>query len=322
MFKDKIIDELDVLRKHELSQKQIYKARAYARVISQIKVIPHVNTMDDMDGIKGIGDHIRAKIAEILATGTLAAAAKIRKDNSPAALDAIDKVQLVYGIGPARARELVSTHGIRTLDDLRARQDELLNDKQKIGLKHAEDIAMRIPRKEMESHNTKILKMCASVSPNIHMQMVGSFRRGAKTSGDIDILITVPHLPSDGPALFAALCDLMKGKHYVTDVLAQGPKKFMGIVRLTSRSKARRIDMLLTPPEELPYALLYFTGCDKFNVAMRKHALERGYSLSEHGLKRVKEDVPEPPKMSDERDIFTFLGYRYVVPEGRNEKNL
>jgi DNA polymerase/3'-5' exonuclease PolX len=111
-------------------------------------------------------------------------------------------------------------------------------------------------------------------------------------------------------------------KKYVTDVLAQGPKKFMGIAKLTSRSKARRIDILLTPEDELPYALLYFTGSDAFNVAMRKHALERGYSLSEHGLKRIRDDVPISPKMSSERDIFTFLDYRYVVPEGRNEKNL
>ena len=38
----------------------------------------------------------------------------------------------VYGIGSKKANELVKTHNVTTIAQLRARQDELLNDKQKL----------------------------------------------------------------------------------------------------------------------------------------------------------------------------------------------
>ena len=38
------------------------------------------------------------------------------------------------------------------------------------------------------------------------------------------------------------------------------------------------------PAREYGAAMLYFTGSKAFNVNMRAHALEQGYSLNEHGI--------------------------------------
>ena len=46
-------------------------------------------------------------------------------------------------------------------------QEELLNDKQKIGLKHYEDILKRIPRSEIASYETKIKSTSHIVFGNI-----------------------------------------------------------------------------------------------------------------------------------------------------------
>ena len=82
-------------------------------------------------------------------------------------------------------------------------------------------------------------------------------------------------------------------------------------------STARRIDILLTPEDEFAYALLYFTGSDKFNVAMRKHALTLNWSLNEHGLSAMKDNKAAPPLLLSEAAIFEFLGMEYRAPKER-----
>jgi DNA polymerase/3'-5' exonuclease PolX len=81
---------------------------------------------------------------------------------------------------------------------------------------------------------------------------------------------------------------------------------------------ARRLDLLVVPTEQFPFALLYFTGSGDFNVAFRKHALSLGYTLNEHTMVPLKgSSAPMPPGMKSEKDIFAFLGLRYVPPEER-----
>ena len=59
---------------------------------------------------------------------------------------------------------------------MRAKQDELLNDKQKIGLKHYEDILKRIPRKEILQYEKELNKIFQKVkNKNSTFQIVGSF---------------------------------------------------------------------------------------------------------------------------------------------------
>ena len=47
---------------------------------------------------------------------------------------------------------------------------------------------------------------------------------------------------------------------------------------------ARRVDFLYTSIEEFPFAILYFTGSKIFNTVMRQVAVEKGYTMNEHGL--------------------------------------
>jgi DNA polymerase beta len=218
----------------------------------------------------------------------------------------------------------VETKGIKTIADLRktlAGDPDLLNDVQKMGLKYYEDSIERIPRQEMEMHEALIL---TALDPRFTGVVVGSYRRGAASSGDIDVLLMLPDTLSkkEQGQLFLETIQMLKESDYIVDTLAQGPKKFLGYVRLEGE-KARRLDLLMTPEEEFAYAILYFTGSQNFNVAFRSYALEKGYTLNEHTLKPVKEGVPPVPPMKAEEDIFAFLGLEYVEPEQRiGEKNI
>ena len=100
----------------------------------------------------------------------------------------------IYGIGPKMASKLADKNGLNvsSISELRERQDELLNDVQKKGLKYYEDILKRIPRKEINIYNKLLLKYFNEVkskNSKSTIQIVGSWRRGAKTSGDIDVII-------------------------------------------------------------------------------------------------------------------------------------
>jgi DNA polymerase/3'-5' exonuclease PolX len=266
-----------------------------------------------------MGDAIRKKIQEIIETGSLQSAERVKANYSIDTLQGQETLTNIYGIGPAKARELVHA-GIYSVEQLRAelkRNPLILNDKQTIGLLYYEDLLQRIPREEMMEHQEVLDRLL----PNEwETEIVGSFRRGQATSGDIDMLIRVPPNVSalEAKRELASYVSAMKEAGYVEEVLALGDHKCMAICRIGDTS--RRLDLLLTPDEEYAYALLYFTGSDQFNVAFRHHALEKGYTLNEHRLTPLHPDTAAVPPMIEEKDIFRFLGLRYVEPHQRVDK--
>jgi DNA polymerase/3'-5' exonuclease PolX len=162
----------------------------------------------------------------------------------------------------------------------------------------------------MEQHAATLL---AALPASLQGTIVGSYRRKATSSGDIDMLLK-------GASGFKEYVAALKASKYIVEVLAEGDKKCLAICKLpgAADSKGRRLDLLVTPEAEYAYAILYFTGSDVFNVAMRKWALTKGYSLNEHLLTPLKpEETATPPPMTTEKDIFDFLGLVYVEPEDR-----
>lgn len=317
-YKSLLIDALDTMRKKEVLEKQTFRARAYATVIRQLKErVEPVTCYEDIHHFQGVGEKIREKIKEIMETGHLQSAEKVKETH---ATDAMDVLQHIYGVGPAKVRELIQL-GIYTVEQLRAEVEKksLLNEKQKIGLRYYEELLERIPRQEMEAHRDLLPTYLPAEMKRWETEIVGSFRRGLPTSGDIDMLIRVPPNITNQMAktLLSAYVTRMKEAGYIEEVLALGEHKCMAICRL---GVARRLDLLLTPDEEYAYALLYFTGSDQFNVAFRHHALEKGYTLNEHRLTALHANLPVP-KMVEERDIFRFLGLRYVEPSQRVDKH-
>ena len=286
-----------------------WSAISYARVKKQIEKLAAVHDMDDLATVTGIGEGLTEKLYEIFETGSLAAAEKIK---------AIDRTegftifQDCYGIGAKKAKDLAAT-GLTSLAQLRAAavaNPKLLTAAQTIGLRHYEEFLVKIPRAEMVQHET--LLRDAIPYP---ITIMGSYRRGAAESGDIDTLLC-----SDGPASLWHTVTLLTLKGYITATLAHGEKKFMGVCKLPG-GVHRRLDILLTPVKEVPFALVYFTGPMSLNVAMRKHCLEQGLSLNEHGFTATQDDI-ELPAVSTEKGLFRCLGLEWIAPEERDKKKL
>ena len=311
-YKPLIINALTVLRKRDLAEKHPFKARAYQTVITQLQQISDpITSIEQLQHLKGVGDAIQKKIQEIMTTGSLASAERA-KEKYP--IEALDAFQNIYGVGPAKAKELTE-QGLRTIEELRAavqRTPSILNDKQRIGLAYYEPLLQRIPRDEMDEHKD-ILEHYLP----FHAEIVGSYRRQAPTSGDIDVLLRMPHgmLPAQGKQQLAQIVQHLTEVHYIVEVLALGEHKCMAICRRDETSTPRRLDLLMVPEDQYGCALLYFTGSDRFNVAFRQYALQKGYTLNEKALTPL--DGLPPTSLPEEKDVFTILGLKYVEPQNR-----
>jgi DNA polymerase/3'-5' exonuclease PolX len=325
-YKDAVLAGLETMRQGELATAAPgakFKAIAYKKAIDAIRRMPGpLRSLDDVKDMEGIGKKIEAKIADVIATGTMSAAERMRSSTD---VDAFTVLTAIHGIGPVKARELMAG-GIKSVDDLRAAvaaDSGLLTDSAKLGLKYYEDGVLRIPRTEMERHEAVLL---TALPAPLFGKIVGSYRREAASSGDVDMLVSYPDTMSetDASKLFRQFVAELTRTGYIEAKLAGGAKKWMGYVRLSGTGAgtaatlpARRLDLLLTPPAEFAYALLYFTGSDKFNVAFRRYCLDLGYSLNEHTLTPVAAGKPAPPPMKTERDIFRWAGLKFVKPSAR-----
>jgi DNA polymerase/3'-5' exonuclease PolX len=299
--KQNLINTLKIMRDNSKSEREIFKARAYDKVIKNLELIKEpITSFKQIENIECAGKKIKLKLQEIINTGHLEAVDKIIKNN-----DNDIKTQLlqVYGIGPVKAKNLVEEFKIKTIEELREKSainPKLLTKAQKIGLLTYEDLLERIPRNEMIKHS-EILNLDKDQG-----EIVGSFRRNEKSSGDIDVMLNM------NIKEFNEFTDRLIKNKYITHILAKGDKKILAICRINKNYKYRRLDLIRNTPEEYPYNKMYFTGPKEFNVAFRTHCLTLGYSLSEYGF------TPKVDGLKSEKDIFNFVGLKYIEPKKRN----
>ncbi|MBN3317445.1 DPOLB polymerase, partial [Atractosteus spatula] len=303
--------------------------RKAASVIS--KYPQKIKSGSEAKKLEGVGTKIAEKIDEFLATGKLRKLEKIRSDDTSTSINFLTRVT---GIGPAAARKLVA-EGVKTLDDLRENEHKL-NHHQRIVLlnptlpcRYFEDFEKRIPRSEMLKMEALILQELEKLSPDYIGTICGSFRRGAESSGDIDILLTHPEYTSTSPKqpkLLQAAVEHLESLGFVTDTLSMGDTKFMGVCQLDDDEDGsdyphRRIDIRLIPKDQYYCGVLYFTGSDIFNKNMRAHALEMGFTLNEYTIRPVGVTgmAGEALPVESEKDIFDYIQWKYREPKDRSE---
>jgi len=308
---EKLLTLFDELSGFMVKRGEPFKARAYQKAQESIIMYPGEITHENykqLEKLPGIGETITHKIDEFVTTGTLRILERERADPQNAFSE-------IYGVGPKKALDLVNK-GVKTISELREKQDEYLNTIQKVGLKYYDDILQRIPRSEIDEFH-KIFNQTfeSTKDADTKYEIVGSYRRNAKTSGDIDVIIT-----SNNKDVFKRFVDSLVEKGVILEILSRGTSKSLVIAKLQGKPHARRVDFLYTSQEEYPFAVLYFTGSKIFNTVMRGRALSMGYSLNEHGMYKMdgkKKDDKVSHEFRDERSIFDFLKMKYKDPEDR-----
>ena len=204
---------------------------------------------------------------------------------------------------------------------------------QLIGIKYFYDIQKRIPREEISKMEKIIKQIISKINKDIIIEVCGSYRRGNKNSGDIDILITHKliqekedfHKLKDNTLL--KLIKLLKSIKFLYDhITVDGYTKYMGICKLNN-CPYRRIDIRFISYKSFAPALLYFTGSADLNKKMRVEAMTKGMKLNEYGLykgvfdkKLNKEVFDEKLEAPSEESIFKLLDMEYLKPTQRNIK--
>jgi len=336
-----------------------FKKRACEDILNALLVYPHsINSEEDINlfmkhiGKKNAKSTVN-RMKTILEKGFLPEVKEYyaqSRDNTRE--DAISALSSVYGIGSVKATQLYDQHQILTVEQLaeefaKPSTTIKLTDAQKAGITHYDDLHTRIPRQEIAQYLKFCKTIVKSLDPKAKICIAGSYRRGLKTSGDIDILISTRSSPG---LLMEELLQKLESKIEV--VLSQGNKKSMLLCKLDDKSRVRHVDIVLTNPRQYAFAQLYFTGSKMFNIKMRAHALSRGLSMNEYGFTIVNKQNQKKnqnqehqkrnqkqehqnrnqnnqtesnnddtnikiPSLLTERSIFKYLEYPYVSPKER-----
>ncbi|KAH7035018.1 uncharacterized protein B0I36DRAFT_317436 [Microdochium trichocladiopsis] len=346
------IELLQKMLDHNEQVNDQWRTMSYKKAIAALKRHPvRITTAEQARGVVGIGQGISEKIEEIVRTDSLRKLEFVQNDPQFKVLQLFLKI---YGVGIKQAQQWV-TKGYQTLEDLVAHAS--LNAGQKIGIEHFDDLNTRIPRQEVAALGDFVMAMAAEIDPAVELIIGGSYRRGARSSGDIDFIVTkkgtrstdvlVPFLHQLVEKLYEVGFLTATLSSLAAEVKQGHGSKWHGCCVLPQaaaehyngdpsnndnddKSKQgkpiwRRIDFLLVPDAELGAAMIYFTGDDIFNRSLRLLADKKGMRLNQRGLykdvlrgpKRVKLTEGELIEGHDERKIFEILGVKWREPTER-----
>ncbi|KDQ62601.1 hypothetical protein JAAARDRAFT_203697 [Jaapia argillacea MUCL 33604] len=263
--KDDIVDMLteSMQKEQEAPDKNVFKIRAFANAIKAIKQLDHpVRSVDDVKGVHGIGVGIARRINEFFArrlgdSNVSSSQLTISSSTSPSVNKSIDEAKMkrravaalqeVPSIGPKAARDLVEA-GCMTLADLHKPEYlERLKPAMRVGVKFAKHLQTPVGRSEAEAVATLIQE---TISPEFDLHLVGSYRRGAPQSNDIDILLFHPSFdtlptPPPSPSPFSPTTSTNTPKRGRPSI----PFSFTS-VSLSEREKSILLDEVVKPLEK------------------------------------------------------------------------
>jgi DNA polymerase IV len=323
------IQILDDMCKYYDQMGDNWRTLAYRRGISTLrKQTTKIATKEEAEALPFIGSRLAAKIEEIVLTDRLKRLDSTKDDPT----DQILRLFLgIYGVGVSQAGRWLQ-QGHRTLDDLL--QKATLTESQKVGIEHYKDFATRIPRSEVSAHGAYVRAALQKIDRTFQVHVMGSYRRGATDSGDIDLIITKrkTSVAAMREVIFGKLVPRLFTDGFLKVSLATSRRhddgtgtKWLGASCLPSSTIWRRLDLLLVPEQEMGAALIYFTGNDIFNRSLRLLASKKGMKLNQRGLYKDvtrgknRERVTEGTLVEgrDEKRIFEVLGVPWRDPSER-----
>lgn len=298
-------DHLEAIAEYEKIlkiDKHEYRSKNYKEAAKLLRTINHdIITAEEAITYKGIGEKISKVIEEYARTGTSERLKELREKSG----DRETYIKLftsIYDIGMVKANKLYDQN-YRSLKQLE--KSKSLTRSQQLGLKYRSRFLEKIPRSEIKDMEINIRN--ALLPYGFLIIVVGSYRRGADQSNDIDVLVT-----HDNAFIDEHLSNVID---HLSEVLLYtlklGNRTYSGITRTE-----RRIDIKLFRNYEYPTALMHFTGSARFNANTRKTAIELGMKLNEYEL--IYKNNHKKITIKSERDIFDALNMEYLPPTYRN----
>ncbi len=300
----------------EIKGEVIYKILAYRKAADSLNNLSR-SAVDiwkegDLTEIPGVGKAIAEKIDELLRTGELGFLNKLKKEVPESLADILQ----VPDLGPKKVKLFWEELGITTLTELeKAARGGKLAELPGMGEKSQAKVLAGIEaleRRQTDRTPLGVVWQFAQLQleflrrlPGVtRAESAGSLRRMRDMIGDLDILAAADQ---SEPVMEA-----FATQESVARVEGRGPTKTS-----VEFNNGFRAQLWVHPPERFGTALQYATGSKDHNVKIREIALDQGYSLSEHALK--KEDGTEVLCETEEK-VYETLGLPYISPELREDR--
>ena len=298
----------------EIKGDLIFKIRAYERAALTLETldedIEDLYKQGNLDGLAGIGEKLKGKIAEYLTTGKIESY-EYKKKKIPVDVEELSKVA---GIGPKTILKLYKRLKVKNMNDL-----EEAAKKQKIrtikglgpiveqnilkSIQFAKTSSERFLLGDALAISEKIKEELKKIKDVVKIEVAGSVRRRRETIRDVDVLVA----SKNNSRIIGAFTNLPN----VEKILAKGQTKS------SIRINGIQADLRVVDENAFGAALLYFTGSQQHNIHLRRIAIKKSMKLSEYGV--FDKTTNSLLASKTEEDCYRKLGLTYIEPEIRED---
>ena len=298
----------------EIKGDLIFKIRAYERAALTLETldedIEELYKHGNLDGLSGIGEKLKGKIAEYLTTGKIESY-EYKKKKIP---EDVEELSKVAGIGPKTILKLYKRLKVKNMNDL-----EEAAKKQKIrtikglgpiveqnilkSIQFAKTSSERFLLGDALAISEKIKEELKKIKDVVKIEVAGSVRRRRETIRDVDVLVASKNN--------SRIIDAFTNLPNVEKILAKGQTKS------SIRINGIQADLRVVDENAFGAALLYFTGSQQHNIHLRKIAIKKSMKLSEYGV--FDKTTNSLLASKTEEGCYRKLGLTYIEPEIRED---
>ncbi|XP_055203696.1 DNA-directed DNA/RNA polymerase mu isoform X14 [Gorilla gorilla gorilla] len=278
----------------------------FCRAASVLKALPSpVTTLSQLQGLPHFGEHSSRVVQELLEHGVCEEVERVRRSERYQTMKLFTQI---FGVG-VKTADRWYREGLRTLDDLRE-QPQKLTQQQKAAP----------PGPEHPSPAVRCRCPAAGGGGSCGAGPAWGHRHADRRLPQGFILYHQhQHSCWESPTRLAQQSHMDAfERSFCIFRLPQPPGAAVGgSTRPCPSWKAMRVDLVVAPVSQFPFALLGWTGSKLFQRELRRFSRkEKGLWLNSHGLFDPEQKTFF--QAASEEDIFRHLGLEYLPPEQRN----
>lgn len=320
MHNSAIADALQELADlYALDGADVHRVLAYRNAAASVRACPVSVAALARQGrarqLPKIGATIEGKIVDLLQTGSIPAAHRLR-ERFPTGLIEIARLP---GVGAKRVRLLHDELGIDSVLALEtAAKQQRLRDVKGLGPKFEQRVLEAIDAgpKEREGART-LLPRASEIAESIvaglrqggpedaRIEVAGSIRRSVDAVSDIDLV-----------AVTVAPAKLNRALQALEQIQSVSSASVAGARARTHSGLA--LDLRIATPDRRGNLLQHFTGSAAHNAALRQGAVRAGLHLSEHGIE--DERSRSIRTCESEEEVYQALRLQWIPPELREDR--
>ena len=306
----------------EIKDVNRFRLRAYENAVSAIETSTYLVydlwEKGRLQEIPGVGASLSQHITDLFEKGTVREFEILKKDLPDGMFGLIG----IQGIGAKKAYKLAEAFSIKDRSEAlekiakAAEKGEICNiagfgekSEQQIldsiaQLKKTKNEKPRLLWSHANEVVQRIYNYMSKLDSLLYIEALGSYRRKKETVGDLDIVASTKEEKE--------VMDYFSEFPEIKEVLVQGDKK-VSVVLVNDF----QVDFRTVSPKQYGSMVQYFTGSKYHNIALRTYALDKGFSVSEYGIKKGN----TLHEFTTEEDFYTFLDLQYIPPEIRQGKD-